>query len=129
MHICVIYEWTTLESTRELAQVLKDAGHTVFFGGQIDDELAQEAADVVVSIHKGEGMLSSPDQAVREQMRKACRESYDTIKEERRLKQEERERKAAEQKAKREAWRAEHEKRIQEAKQQEIRMNGLRLFE
>lgn len=122
MHICVIYEWTTLESTRELAQVLKDAGHTVFFGGQIDDELAQEAADLVVSIHKGEGMLSNPDQAVREQMRKACRESYDTIKEER-------ERKAAEQKTKHKAWRAEREKRIQEAKQQEIRMNGLRLFE
>lgn len=118
MHICVIYEWTTLESTRELAQVLKDAGHTAFFGGQIDDELAQKAADLVVSIHKGEGMLSSPDQAVREQMRKACRESYDTIKEER-------ERKAAEQKTKHKAWRAEREKRIQEAKQQEIRMNGL----
>ena len=134
MNICIDrYDWKAKEKMEELIQTLRDAGHTVFYSSQVEKILAEDGADLLISLRHGGGMLSSPDESVREQMREACRESNRVIRAEWQRRKEERAQKeakeAAERKANQEQWRAELERRRAEAKAEEIRINGLNLFE
>ncbi len=134
MYICIEgYDYLAREQMDELVKTLKDNGHKVFFSSQVERVLAEDGADLLIRLRHGGGMLSSPDESIREQMRAACRESNQAICAEWERKQEERAKKEAQRQAQRQAerdaWRAELERRREEAKAEEIRINGLRLFE
>ncbi len=130
MYICIEgYDHLVREQMDELVKTLKDNGHKVFFSSQVERVLAEDGADLLIRLRHGGGMLSSPDESIREQMRAACRESNQAICAEWERKQEERAKKEAQKKAEYDAWRAELERRREEAKAEEIRINGLRLFE
>jgi ABC-type multidrug transport system ATPase subunit len=130
MYICIEgYDHLVREQMDELVKTLKDNGHKVFFSSQVERVLTEDGADLLIRLRHGGGMLSSPDESIREQMRAACRESNQAICAEWERKQEERAKKEAQKKAEYDAWRAELERRREEAKAEEIRINGLRLFE